>query len=358
MDLVYYTPFSLYKSLPPNFGGIERSFSSMFNPSISLMDRSGATSIPPIPYRNLFPFLQWSNAASFESICIRKFDRILRDVIQNKKKLVIFYSGGIDSTLIACLAISHPKFSLWKNSIILALTEESIRENPTFWNDTLRTCFGDRIVSASRFGQLISDDQNVCLTGEFADNIFGSLTLKSYIDFSGIDNSIEQPFASTGLEWMLDKIPNQGDRDQCKNMVESILKTSPRDLQSNHDCFWWLNFVLKWQAVRFRLVSHARTPEMVNAMASRVMHFFDDDEFQNWAVMTSEQKVHDSWASYKLPAKSLIYKINRDRDYFLYKTKYPSIPGLTRYANMHDFIYLDEATNAYTARKTLLDAQR
>jgi hypothetical protein len=116
-----------------------------------------------------------------------------------------------------------------------------------------------------------------------------------------------------------------------------------------------LNFVLKWQAVKLRLVSHAPTPELVSRMATNVLHFFETAEFQDWAVMTDEDKLHDDWYSYKLPAKKLIHEINGDDYYLKWKTKYPSIPSLTRYANMHDFIYYDGVSQRYVASKVLLD---
>ena len=358
MELVYYTPNKLYSySEISQRNPLQVSFSQMFNASISLIDRSGLISCPPIPVRILDPILSWDAPSDFASICHDRFDEILRETVAQNKTLVIFYSGGIDSTLIAALAIAHPKFeSMKKNGmILLALSEDSIKENPRFWREHLQPAFGNHIASSAIFHNLISCSNNICLTGEFADNIFGSLTLKSYMDNTGDTAAIHKDFRSTGMEWLLKKITNQGHRDACVDLMDTIFSSNPAGCRSNHDCFWWLNFVLKWQAVKLRLISHAPSAAMVDAMSNNVIHFFETKRFQDWAVLTNETKVENEWYSYKLPAKKLIYDINKDGYYFKWKTKYPSIPSLTRYTNMHDFIYYDDAAQRYVASKILLD---
>jgi hypothetical protein len=354
MELVYYTPHKLYSySKIAKIDPVQASFAEMFNASISLIDRSSSINCPPISVKILDPLKQRNVPMLFDEISVKRFDDLLKTAVQSNKILVIFYSGGIDSTLIAALAIAHPDFEKYRNQMLLVLSEDSIKENPKFWYDSLIPAFKNRIANASGFHKFIADENNICVTGEFADNIFGSLTLKSYMDVTGDLKSIHKPFVDTGMPWLLNKIKNKAHVDECASLMEKILSTHPTGCTTNHDGFWWLNFVLKWQAVKFRLVSHAPSAEMVDIMAKNVVHFFETDEFQDWAVLTQEEKVQDSWFSYKLPAKKLIYSINKDSDYFKYKTKYPSIPSLTRYTNMFDFISYDSDTDRYIASKEL-----
>jgi len=355
MELVYYTPHKLYSyAALRQIDPLQVSFAQMFNASISLIDRSRTINCPPVPVKVLDPMSDWNQPQSFEELAYARFDTLLKQTVENNKQLVIFYSGGIDSTLIAALAIAHPDFNKYRSNMLLVLSEDSITENPYFWHDHLIPAFKDRIGNAAGFHSYIANENNVCVTGEFADNIFGSLTLKSYMDVTGDTNAIHKSFNDTGLPWLLKKVQNPSHVDACADLIQSILQTHPGACLTNHDCFWWLNFVLKWQAVKFRLVSHAPTPELVNAMAQKVVHFFETAEFQNWAVQTTEEKVQDTWFSYKLPAKKIIHSINGDDRYFHYKTKYPSIPSLTRYSNMYDFIYWDQDNNNYVASKDWL----
>lgn len=355
MKLVYYLPHALYndKIFVNNEVEIYKTFSQMFNPSISLIDRSKSIKCPPIEIKNLYPFAEWGPTQSFDELSFSRFDNLLSTAMSLNKKLIIFYSGGIDSTLIAALALSHPNFNLYKDQIYIAYNEESIKENYNFYQQYLLPNFQNNLISSNGYYSLIADDNNMCITGEFADNIFGSLTLKSYMDNTGDFAAIHKPFLDTGLQWLLKKIKNTEKIDHMAELLLTIINQSPRKLISNHDCFWWLNFVLKWQAVKFRLASHAPSPILVNKIAKNVIHFFDTYEFQNWAVNTEELKVDNDWYSYKMPAKKIIYDINKDDYYFKWKTKYPSIPGLTRYGNTHNFIYLTD-NNEYIASKDLL----
>jgi len=352
--LVYYTPQALF-SIPEikQKYAKEAAFCSMFNGSISLIDRTGAIDIPPVDCLVLDHIPEKAKPRSFREICEDRWQGIV-DQIDAGKDIVIFYSGGIDSTLIVCLALMHPDWNKHAEHIHLAFNEDSVRENPTFFEKYIIPGFADRLINASEFHTLIQDDRYVCVTGEFADNIFGSLTLKSYMDHTGDFSVIHGNFETQGLPWLLAKVKDHTQVVNCHEMIKVLLEQAPRKMLSNHDCFWWLNFATKWQAVKFRLVSHAPTPELVNAMAQRVLHFFENKEFQLWALYTDEDKVLTDWYSYKLPAKKLILECNGDFEYFKYKTKYPSIPSLTRYANMHDFIYLDETTGIFTASKSFL----
>lgn len=336
-----------------------KSFSEMFNPSISLIDRSRTIKCPPVDVMILDPMPNWTKSERFENLCYQRYDELISFLDKrNDKKLLIFYSGGIDSTLIVALAIAHPRFHEHKHRIFIAYNEESIKENPRFWHNFIIKKFSGRLIGSLGYHRYIRDENYLCVTGEFADNIFGSLTLKSYMDNTGDFDAIHKNFDITGLPWLLNKIKEKKHVDTCREMIEKIIATSPKTLESNHDCFWWLNFVLKWQAVKFRLCSHSPTANGVGIMASNVLHFFETVHFQNWAVMSDETKVENDWYSYKLPAKKMIYSINHDEYYFKWKTKYPSIPGITRYSNTHDFIYFDEKTQRFFAYKHIMNGNQ
>jgi len=350
-ELVYYTPAALFADPEIKKKHYKESvFCSMFNGSISLIDRTGALSVPPVDCMVLDKIPERKEPKSFREICEERWNDIVRKINEGKT-IVIFYSGGIDSTLVVCLALMHPDWLKHAEHVYVAFNEDSVRENPTFFEKYIIPGFGKRLIDASAFHNLIANDRYVCVTGEFADNIFGSLTLKSYMDNTGNFDAIHGLFQKQGLPWLLAKVKDERQVENCREMIEVLLDQAPMPMDTNHLAFWWLNFAMKWQAVKFRLVSHAPTPELVDTMAKRVVHFFESEEFQLWALYTDEDKVLTNWYSYKLPAKKLILECNGDFEYFTHKTKYPSIPSLTRYANMFDFIYLDTETGIFTASK-------
>jgi hypothetical protein len=99
---------------------------------------------------------------------------------------------------------------------------------------------------------------------------------------------------------------------------------------------------------------HAPTAESAVAMAKNVYNFFDSEEFQCWALYTPEDKLGDSWQSYKLPAKKLINQIWPNMKYLVFKTKWPSLPSITRYNNSWCYLLEDSETGEFTALKTLV----
>lgn len=349
--LLYYIPHRLINSRAvSNLDPINVSFLRMFNGWISLSDRTGTLDIPGIPVHNNSPIPAAGDVITFEACSFQRMDRIIRDFENSdKKNLILLYSGGIDSTLIACLLIAHPAWSRIRDRVRLACNEDSQIENPLFFRQMILKHFGDVLISSNDFYDIVSNPSNACITGECADNLFGSLTLKSYMDSTLDYGCIHEPWQSGSLNWLLDKTDRY--RDQREEMLYRLVAASPVAIESNHDFLWWLNFAMKWQAVKYRMSMHAPTAEQAVAMAANVINFFDTEDYQRWALYTQEQKVGDIWSSYKMPAKKLIYDIWPDKSYLAHKTKWPSLPTITRYNNAWGYLWEDESGQLSVAKQ-------
>jgi hypothetical protein len=354
--LLYYIPHRLYRSPSmQSVNPITKDFIEMFNPWICLSDRTGTLDIPgkvqiynnsPIPAR---PDCVTSfSGASYNRIdeCIAQFHA------SGRKKLVVFYSGGIDSTLIVSLLISHPDWNELKKFIWLAINEDSQLENPDFFQEVILPNFGTKLLASNQFYDIINDQDNLCITGECADNLFGSLTLKGYMDSTGDFDAIHGDWKKESLPWLLDKVKTH--RDEREDMLLKLVDASPVAIETNHDFLWWLNFAMKWQAVKYRMSMHSPTAQQAEYMAGNVINFFDSIQYQQWALYTKEPKVGGKWNSYKLPAKNLINEIWPNEKYLKYKTKWPSLPTITRYNNAWGFLWQNE-DGSLTATKELDD---
>lgn len=342
-QLLYYIPHRLLHSeLGQTINPVTREFLLMFNPWISLSDRTGTLDIPGVDILNNSPIPERPNfipsfaSASYSRVddCINFFNQ------QDKKRLVVFYSGGIDSTLIVSLLISHPAWNSFKDNVWLAINEDSQIENPDFFREVVLPNFGTHLLPSNSYYDIVTDTNNLCITGECADNLFGSLTLKSYMDNTGDYDCIHEPWETTSLNWLLDKRPTH--RDEREQMLYDLVNAAPIEIETNHDFLWWLNFAMKWQAVKYRMAMHAPTAAQAEYIASNVVNFFDSVQYQQWALYTNEQKVAGTWNSYKLPAKSLINEIWTNSKYLEYKTKWPSLPTITRYNNAWGFLYCND----------------
>jgi len=353
-NLLYYIPHRLYKNKEVDINPVTKSFVEMFNPWISLSDRTGTIDIPGVPVFNNSPiptkpaYVQSFSAASYQRID----DCIVQLKSPGKEKLVIFHSGGIDSTLIVSLLISHPDWNELKKVTWLAINEDSQIENPEFFNEVVLPNFGNHLLTSNAFYEIINDSRNVCVTGECADNLFGSLTLKSYMDNTNNFNAIHSDWETGALPWLLDKKPMY--RNEREQMLYDLVNACPTPIETNHDFLWWLNYAMKWQAVKYRMAMHAPTAAQAEYMAGNVVNFFDSTVYQEWALYTKESKVSDKWNTYKLPAKKLINEIWPNERYLTYKTKWPSLPTITRYNNAWGFLWQNE-DGSFTATKELGD---
>jgi hypothetical protein len=349
--LLYYIPHRLYQSRP-DIDPIKKSFVQMFNPWISLHDRTGTIDIPGLQVYNNSPIPQQPKVVpTFSAASYRRIDECIALLQErSKERLVVFFSGGIDSTLIVSLLISHPEWNTIKNSVWCAVNEDSQVENSDFFNEIILPHFGTRLLPSNDFYGIINDRRNVCVTGECADNLFGSLTLKSYMDRTGNFDAIHGDWETESLHWLLDK--KEDYRDEREQMLYDLVNAAPLPIETNHDFLWWINFTCKWQAVKYRLSMHSPSAVEAEYMAANVVNFFDTDTYQQWALYSKEPKVGDQWNTYKLPAKQLINDIWQNDRYFKYKTKWPSLPSITRYNNAWGFLWQND-DGSLTATKTL-----
>jgi hypothetical protein len=349
-NLLYYIPNRLLNDESIELSSVNRSFLKMFNPWISLSDRTGTLDIPGVPIFNNSPIPEFDAVETFDSCSYRRIDQVVKQFEESSKKnLVILYSGGIDSTLIVCLLVSHPAWNRIKDRTLLAFNEDSQLENPDFFYEMILPNFGHNLISSNHFYEIVTNTDNVCVTGECADNLFGSLTLKSYMDYTRNYKSIHTPWETESLVWLLDKVEDH--RDEREQMLYDLVNAAPINIDSNHDFLWWLNYAMKWQAVKYRMSMHSPTAEQAEYMAANVINFFDSEDYQRWALYTKEEKVGGRWNTYKLPAKKLINEIWPNDSYFKFKTKWPSLPTITRYNNAWGFLWQDE-TGELTATKT------
>lgn len=350
MDLLYYIPHRLLNDPTVELAPVTRSFLKMFNPWISMSDRTGTLDVPGLPLLNNSPIpTRTTIIPSFEECSQSRINEIINQFeASGRKKLVILYSGGIDSTLIVALLVAHPNWTQLKEHVLLAFNEDSQLENPDFFKEFILPNFGHNLISSNNFYAIINNTDNLCVTGECADNLFGSLTLKSYMDATGNYKSIHTPWETESLIWLLDKTPDH--RDEREQMLHDLVNASPVPINTNHDFLWWLNYAMKWQAVKYRMSMHSPTAEQAEYMASNVINFFDSKDYQCWALYTTEEKVSFKWNSYKLPAKLLINEIWPNQKYLRFKTKWPSLPTITRYNNAWGFLWQD-ASGKLTATK-------
>lgn len=334
MNLVYYHPIAINDKHP---------FQKVINPLISVMDRTKRR-WPNYDYLNLFPMPETFSSKDFHDLSVNR----IRALTDHKKQVKLLWSGGIDSTYIACLMIDLGIMDqlLEENRLQIGLNADSIKENPTFFEKFLKK-YISVIVQSDLILKNPGEDE-VIITGEMADNLVGSLTMKSCVDYYNDFAVVHESWKDKGMQWLSRNLVSD-EKSILNDFIEETVSNSPIELLSTHDLFWYLNFNFKWQAVNFRIVSHAANENVGNRLIKNLVHFFNTIEFQEWSMSEGHYFYGDNWADYKSVMKKHIYNVNGDSSYFKYKTKFPSLPALLRYKDTFDFIYLDD--DSYIFRK-------
>lgn len=340
MNLVYYHPIALGPDK-------KEVFHHTINPLISAMDRTG-TRWPNFDYVNMFPMpMQLAETApNFTDISIAR----IKELTEHDQHVNVLWSGGIDSTFIMTLmietGIADQLYS--ENRLTIGLNLDSIRENPVFYENFIKPRYIKCVVQANHL--LIDPKPNeVIITGEMADNLVGSLTMKSCVDYYNDFQVVHKPYG-LALDWMLRKFQRDEPKTALTNFIEQTVERSPVELKTCHDLLWYLNFNYKWQAVNFRIVSHAKDQAIGNQLIKNLRHFFNTEDFQMWSLMEGHYFEGSNWGDYKKVMKKQIYQVTSDLEYFKNKTKHPSLPSLLRYKDTFDFIYLEDDVYKFTKK--------
>jgi hypothetical protein len=341
MRLAYYSPnrLSVHQHLPGM--GIFLLYFKIFGQNlIAPVDRSKTIKLPvltqsffPLPRMRVF-------TKTYSELCDERAHQLLERAQQLDVPLCALWSGGIDST---CLLVSLLRNATraQKEHIIVLMSEDSIDEYPAFYAKHIRSKL--RRESAMLFPYLLGS-KNLIVNGELNDQLFGSdIIAKAIVQFGG--EVVRERYSHDLFVEFFTKMTD-GDRASAELFVElfeRLRDNAPIPIKTNHEMWWWINFVMKWQAVYMRVLSfaaernaHLITPEYVR---SYYAPFYNTQGFQLWSMNNSvEQKVRNGWRSYKWPAKEVIYEFTKDAGYRDNKLKRGSLHYLVAQKVPFEFI--------------------
>ncbi|OGG49431.1 hypothetical protein A2763_03850 [Candidatus Kaiserbacteria bacterium RIFCSPHIGHO2_01_FULL_54_36] len=320
-------------------------FGPLFKPGIVPIDRTGTIRTPirtavvfPIP--ELRPFKK-----TFEEICNERARDLLSRAKALDTRIYVFWSGGIDSTLVL-ISLLKEASTQEKKRITVLLTDESIAENPRFYADHIAGKL-DR-ASTMMYPYLFGED---CITvsGEQNDQVFGSGAVGRLMRRFG-EEIIHRPYERDVLFTFFNEIAKDaGITNLYLDLFDKLMSASPVPIRSYLAYVWWINFSLKWQNTFMRILTcvpernaSAVTWEYVN---TRYFSFYGTDDFQLWSMHNLDKRIKDTWNSYKWPCKDIIYAYTKDADYRDGKTKRGSLRNVVRQQIYFDFI--DESMRFY-----------
>lgn len=291
-------------------------FARFFSPTAAIIDRSSSLHIP-LHVDVLFPLPKGKDIhKSYVEICHDRALAILAQVDARSVPLYVMWSGGVDSTLLLSLLLMHATEAQKKNITVL-LTEESILENPRFYNTFIRSKL--YTASAGLFPSILGTNK-VIVWGNNNELLFGGRDMGSFAARFGFE-MLHEPVQHTILaDYYHERVESEG--VQLQRGVQMLMRckeNAPVNIHSFQDFFWWVGFASKWQSCIMRPLSYV-SPHTAHGMTTEsvstyVIPFYATDTFQLWSLYSSERSVKDSWMQYKKPARDIIYEYSKDDAY-------------------------------------------
>lgn len=259
-----------------------------------------------------------------EDLCLIKAREILQSI--GNKKIILHWSGGVDSTCILCSLILA---RIPKDQLVIIYTPDSILENYNFYNQLKKDNFRMIKYQWNSLTKLYNNFQHdIVITGWCADQLFGSNVNLNFPEQYTVNYK-------DGLKHILLerwKYPigffNDGNYmleiANIDNAIEEFGEYAKKiGLPITYTCeaLWLFNFAVKWSHVSMDSKLTLPTEEL----RKNAINFFEDIRFQEWSISHYKEFYKHNQSldveSYKKPFKNLIYFYNKDEEYLKTKGK-------------------------------------
>jgi hypothetical protein len=256
-----------------------------------IVDRMGQTSYPfQIHVRR--PWQVDPTATDLETACEQEVQQI---VSENPGPYNIYWSGGIDSTLVLVSFMKLVPLS----SLRVYCSGASIAENTWLYEKYIKPNLEivDSLTSIPESG--------VIITGDCGDTVWAVID-EDFIFGSEVGQYIYRPWQ----EWFRYRNPDEN----FLAFAEGVMAQAGRPIDTLLEARWWFYMLYKSQS---KAVSKAFLNPKV-----KIVNFYESTRLESWAWHNLDKIIRGSdWSSYKWPAKEIIYKFDHNRDYLNTKTK-------------------------------------
>jgi hypothetical protein len=286
---------------------------------------------------------------TYEQCCEERTKELVDLSRHLDKPITVFYSGGIDSTLVLINFMKYLDREEFQSRIRVALSMESINENANFYYDYVRPLCN--IVSSDNINNMF-DGSTIIVGGEINDQLFGSDIIGNIYRVNNGLGEMNKPYTREHVLKWFKNFMDEPTSNMWFDMLDNHIKTqAPCEVSTNFHFWWWLNFSFKWQNVFFRMIVRINKEHRKNITPDFIKnyfhHFYTTEDFQRWSMLNHDLKIKNSWPSYKWEAKQLIYEFNRDEIYRDEKVKIGSLGKLflqksTPKAITSNFEFLDD----------------
>jgi len=275
-----------------------------------------------------------------------------RTLMQSGRPLVLFYSGGLDSTglLVAFnYLIQSEGFS--RDQITIATSIDAMYENPLCWWEVMLKF---NIVDVHDCLNNIDFNQSYYIMGENADQLFGSDKMFQLPRIASM--LLHGELNTENLTTYIHSI-NITPSDSFMSSLHLLISKAPFKIQKMSDLLWWINFTCKWQSVSLRTLCFTKTfnsgleisPHQLRSFET----FYNTPKFQQISMLKSfarfSENPNDN--SYKFALRVFIEKMHPSwHEYLAVKTKVGSLYNIVRRRHYEiQKMFWDDTTSLYSA---------
>jgi len=328
MKIIYYMPVFLYEQAKMLENKRLLDFCEIFkivSPNACVIDRTGSSLETPFDFKVIDAIPERPS----EPVTLRYYDLCIKraaDILKENKKITIFYSGGIDSSVVLLSFFTAIKAGIGSfDQVTVAASIFSIIENPDVWADYVLPNF--RVISVNNAIDNLGNANTIedrYVMGENADQLFGSDIVLLNLDL------FNQKISDSNIEkYLVSRNVTNESMAYLLRLFNNLKSSANVELENMADLIWWLNFSCKWQSVSLRTLCFTDFLNAGNAESDlkRFGTFFNTPEFQILSLYGDFKKWGEppSQYNYKLESRNFL-KMYRGCEYYAEnKIKVPSL---------------------------------
>jgi hypothetical protein len=250
-----------------------------------------------------------------------------QELISRNQEIILFWSGGIDSTLMACFLLDQIQNA---DQVVIYYTPESVRENPEFVKHIKK--FNVKMVRWDlEYKKLFKPDQLI-MTGEIGDSM---------------SSHMSDRFFNDNKEWFLrpwqDFFIEKGMQTEEISCIENIIAGQDIDNIVNLiDVYWWFLLYISYQFLICRMLSF----NLENLSSNNTVSFFECDIMNQWSLSNRNNlSRYQKRNEFKQCYRDEIAKFWPNIEYITNKPKVSSFQGYSwstvkRILYKQDFLFL------------------
>jgi hypothetical protein len=324
---------------------------------------------------------------TFSEVTNNRAKEVGKIIETTDKDCIVFYSGGIDSTVVLAALIQNLSPQLLRK-VKLCVSAETLIENPYFYLKYIKNKFNLIDSTKNLYSDVLELSDSFSISSDIGDFIYGTeIGVKLYPQIRFLKNNFSSLYSSRleelskcvssnsihfsefkelliyffniSLEKGIRNLKNSVHlskelstfNDDDRNFGELFYKKLVKNIESCqapvvslHDFFWWSMFNQRfiWGVIRPGF-TYSYSENLKQILNGGILSWFAGEEYQMWSLNNNNngEKFHGiTQSSYKWASRNYIYDFDKNDWYRENKIKMPSLPLLlkTNYKKTYDQI--------------------